>query len=206
MPHKIFGIAILFLFFCACNNTKDNKDSATSDSESNTVIDIQPFAGVTDVQVNYVFAELKKNYPFISINKSIALPSTAFYPARNRYRADSLINFLSRMTIDGHKTVGLTNKDISTTKNGIADWGVMGLGFCPGKACVASTFRLSKNEINRQLFKVAIHELGHTFGLPHCPVKSCFMRDAEGGNPTNEEKGFCKSCHAFLSARGWQLK
>lgn len=206
MPRKIVSSILMFLFFCSCSNDSKNKNSKRLIAETKNVIDIQPFTGVTEAQVNYVFTELKKNYQFISINKAIALPKSAYYAPRNRYRADSIINFLSRLTIEGHKTIGLTNKDISTTKNGIADWGVMGLGFQPGKACVASTFRLSKKETSKQLFKVAIHEMGHTFGLPHCPVKSCFMRDAEGGNPTDEEKEFCKNCRSFLSAKGWVLK
>lgn len=54
-----------------------------------------------------------------------------------------------------------------------------------------------------QLFKVAIHELGHTEGLPHCPVKSCFMRDSEGRNPTNEEKEFYPKCKKQLIDKGW---
>lgn len=200
MPYKT--VCILLIFFCFCVN---KKHSTTPVAETTIVIDLQPFVGITAAQVDYVFAGLKKNYPFISINKPIALPTTAYYAARNRYRADSLISFLRSRTEAGHKTIGLTNKDISTTKAGVADWGVMGLGFCPGNACIASTYRFTKKEINGQLFKVAIHELGHTFGLPHCPVKYCFMRDAEGGNPTNEEKEFCTKCKFFLVSKGWVL-
>jgi archaemetzincin len=200
MPYK--AICILLIFFCSCVNKKDSTPPAV---ETNIVIDLQPFDGITTAQADYVFTELKKNYSFISIKKPITLPKTAYYPARNRYRADSLINFLRRFTEAGHKAIGLTNKDISTTKDGIADWGVMGLGFCPGNACIASTFRLSKTETDIQLFKVAIHELGHTFGLPHCAVKSCFMRDAEGGNPTKEEKEFCTKCKSYLVKNGWHL-
>ena len=117
-----------------------------------------------------------------------------------------MINFLNRRTADNHVTIGLTGKDISATKDSIVDWGVMGLGFCPGKACIASTFRLPKSEQLIQLFKVAIHELGHTQGLPHCAVKSCFMRDAEGGNPTTEEKDFCAECKSYLVKKGWAFK
>ena len=169
-------------------------------------INIQPFNDLSAGETNYVFREIKKIYPYINVNKAIALPKSAFYRARNRYRADSLINFLGSNTPDGHITIGLTSKDISTTKGAIADWGVMGLGFCPGKACIASTFRLAKDQKSAQLFKVAIHELGHTQGLPHCPVKSCFMRDAEGKNSTNEEREFCESCKLFLVSKGWQFK
>jgi archaemetzincin len=197
----VFSV-LIFLISGSCKN----KDTAKAGYKNNFIIDLQPFDGITAAQTQYVFNELKKIYFFIEIKKSIPVPPSAYYPARNRFRADSIINILSNQAAAGHKVIGLTNSDISTTKNDIADWGVMGLGFCPGKACVVSTFRLSKNETNKQLFKVAIHELGHTFGLPHCPIKSCFMRDAEGGNPTNEEKEFCAKCRLFLVKQEWILK
>jgi archaemetzincin len=171
--------------------------------EGSKVIDVQPFNGMPDSLVNYVFAEIKKNIPLVEVKKSIPLPQSAYYPARARYRADSLISFLARNTTEGHITIGLTNFDISTTKNKINDWGVMGLGFCPGRSCVASSFRLDKKNLADQLYKVAIHELGHTQGLVHCPVKTCYMRDAEGENRTEEETGFCPKCKTQLISKGW---
>lgn len=196
------SLFLIVLLFISCKS----KDGAKLIGKNNLIIYLQPFDGITAAQTTSVFNEVKKVYAFIEIKKTIPLPSAAYYPPRSRYRADSIIHILSRQAASGHKIIGLTNKDISTTNNEIADWGVMGLGFCPGKACVASTFRLSKSETSKQLFKVAVHELGHTFGLPHCPVKYCFMRDAEGGNPTNEEKEFCTNCKSFLAGKGWHLK
>lgn len=96
--------------------------------------------------------------------------------------------------------IGITMQDISTTKGNNPDYGVMGLGFQPGKACIASNFRLRDK---KNFFKVALHELGHTTGLPHCPEKTCFMRDAEGGDPTGEESGFCTKCKNYLIKKGW---
>ena len=82
----------------------------------------------------------------------------------------------------------------------------MGLGYQPGSACVVSTFRLSKENLAEHYFKVSIHELGHTQGLPHCAVNTCFMRDAKGGNPLNEETDFCPACKSHLIKKGWRLK
>ena len=72
--------------------------------------------------------------------------------------------------------------------------------------------KTSKDKINaqdlkdeKQFFKVAIHELGHTQGLPHCPEKSCYMRDAEGGNPTDEEVEFCPKCKKHLRTKNWEI-
>jgi archaemetzincin len=212
MNNRLVYIVLFILFFLpqcknkpavAVQNEKEKKQPFIAVS-----LDIQPFTGMAENAVQFVLREIKNIYPFVTLKNAIPLPINAFYPARNRYRADSIIHFLSRHTSVDHITIGLTNKDISTSKDNYADWGVMGLGFCPGNACVASTFRLKQKNgsINlNQLFKVAIHEAGHTQGLPHCPEKTCFMRDAEGGNPTDEEKGFCKTCKTHLKQRGWKL-
>ncbi|RYY41665.1 MAG: Zn-dependent protease [Chitinophagaceae bacterium] len=133
------------------------------------------------------------------------LPRSAWYAPRQRFRADSLIHQMARRARPGEVYIGVTDRDISSTKNGIADWGIMGLGYRPGPACVVSTFRLHNRSRQEEFFKVAIHELGHTVGLPHCPVRTCFMRDAEGRNPTGEEKEFCAGCRSRLIAQGWRL-
>ena len=169
-------------------------------------ITIQPFADADTQQVNYVFREVRKIYPRVEIRKAIPLPAQTYYKPRHRYRADSLLRFLDRRNRAGHLTIALTSKDISWTKGSIQDYGIMGLGLCPGNACVASTYRLSKTNTKDQLYKIAIHELGHTQGLKHCPVQTYFMRDAEGKNHTNELSGFCSSCTKHLIAKGWAIQ
>lgn len=141
----------------------------------------------------------------IEILPNLQLPNAALNTTGKRYRADSIIRFLKMNTPVNCITLGLIAKDISTTKGDHTDWGVMGLGYRPGNACVASTFRLRNQNKQEQLFKVSIHELGHTIGLPHCSERDCYMRDAEGRNPTDDEKKICTKCKAKLSERGWEL-
>ncbi len=62
--------------------------------------------------------------------------------------------------------------------------GIMGFGYLPGNACVISNYRLGKYpqtqiQLNEKLLKVALHELGHNFGLPHCPDEQCIMIEAK---------------------------
>jgi len=173
---------------------------------ANWVFVVQPFTDLPSSQAKQIYEMLKEINPKTILRKAIALPATAFYQQRNRYRADSIINYLNRFASADTVIIGLTSKDISTTKGNTMDWGVMGLGFQPGNACVVSTFRLSKAKASSQFYKIALHELGHTQGLPHCKNKTCFMRDAEGGNHFDEETGFCQSCKSFLKSKGWQLK
>ncbi len=165
-------------------------------------IAIQPMGDIPPSYVSYVYEELHKMIPTLSINPTIPLPSAAYYTIRSRYRADSLIDILSRSTPAGSITIGLTIKDISCTSDPYPDWGVFGLSYCPGKACVASSFR-SKTDKAESLFYTAIHELGHAQGLEHCMDKSCIMQDAEGH--TIQATEFCPRCKAFLISKGWNL-
>jgi archaemetzincin len=172
---------------------------------------IQPFEGLPISTTNLVAVQLKEIYSGdIIVNKAIPFPKNALNHNKTRYRADSLIRFLGTLVKDGQLIIGLTNKDISTTKEKYSDWGVMGLGYCPGKSCIASTFRLKGKNRLEKLFKVAIHELGHTQGLArtkskHCPEKTCLMRDAEGKDHLDELKKFCSKCKPVLINAGWEL-
>ena len=155
-----------------------------------------------DQLVKNIYSEIKKFVPNISLDVTAGLPPSAYYKPRNRYRADSLIKWMSTRAKSNEVIMGITTVDISTTKGKYQDWGVMGLAYKPGNAGVASSYRLK----NKSAFwKIVIHELGHTAGLPHCSVKSCFMRDAEGGDHTGEEKEFCSKCKKTLVNNGWLL-
>ena len=194
---------LIVLFLLLINCEKEPKQNLVE--EKPIIIQIQPFSDMKNEEVELIAKEIKEIYPHLEILKPIDFPKNSYYQPRNRYRADSVIKFLSSETGNGFVKFGLTSKDISVTKGKNSDFGVMGLGYRPGKSCIASTFRLNKNNKNSQFYKVAIHELGHTQGLPHCPENTCFMRDAEGGNPTDELKNFCKKCKTHLQRKNWKL-
>ena len=193
-----------FIFISLIFSCEKSKDNAVKNGEEITIL-IQPFEDVKPKQLAEISENIRKIYPKIKILEPIDFPKNAFYQPRNRYRADSIIKYLRTKTPNNCVTLALTNKDISVTKGKVADFGVMGLGYRPGNACVASTFRLNAENKSEQFYKVAIHELGHTQGLKHCPDKTCFMRDAEGKNPTNEEKDFCQNCKKVLRSKHWKI-
>jgi archaemetzincin len=77
----------------------------------------------------------------------------------------------------------------------------------PGTSAVISTFRtrrkLGKVPVAERLARVAIHELGHTFGLPHCSTKGCLLSDAGGTVETiDEERFLCERCRTRIDWRG----
>lgn len=186
------------VIFCSCN-------SVPGIPATRTAINIQPFKGTDPAEVAEVADSIRNYYSPVNVLPAVDMPGFAYYKPRARYKADSILRFLSKRTPKDQVTLGITKSDISTPKGENPDWGVMGLGQCPGRSCVASSFRLNMAKGHDQLFKVSIHELGHTMGLSHCPVLSCYMRNADGGNPLDEETGFCKKCRAYLKSCGWFL-
>ena len=162
-----------------------------------------PLGKVSNVFIKDAYDRLRTFVPNVELRKAIAMPTSAYYKPRNRYRADSLITWMQNRAGGNDTWLAITMNDISTTKGLHPDYGVMGLGYCPGKACIASSFRVRKKQY---FFKVMVHELGHTTGLPHCKVKTCYMTDADGGDPTERETGFCERCSRHLKARGWKVK
>ncbi|WP_264532290.1 matrixin family metalloprotease [Flavobacterium sp. N502540] len=156
-------------------------------------------------QARNVHTKIKAINPNVVLRENIPFPKNSFYKPRNRYRADSIIKTIKDNVGKDSVIVGLSNSDISVTKGKIRDWGVMGLGYHPGKSCVVSDFRLSKRNKEIQFYKVVLHELGHTEGLAHCATKNCLMRDAEGKNHLDEETDFCFKCKKYLIEKGWKL-
>lgn len=197
-------VGILFIANINCNSKKQkNKNEFKEKNVSKIKIMLQPLGKIETKIVFQIFEKIKIIHPNIELLNNKELPSLAYYPLRKRYRADTLISWLSRKANINEVIVGITNEDISTSKKeqNIDDWGVMGLGFCPGNACIASNYRL-KDKSSNSFFKVVIHEYGHTQGLNHCENKECYMRDAKGGDYTNEEKDFCKKCSNYLKGKG----
>ncbi|WP_052572674.1 archaemetzincin [Haloferula sp. BvORR071] len=166
-------------------------------------IAIQPLGKVSAERLATVKTGLEKSFGLgVELLPALPLPKEAWYEPRERYRAEKLLTHLDAKAPAAHTVViGITEKDISTTKDEHEDWGIFGLGDLVGRACVVSTFRLSARgadeaKLRERLRKVAIHEVGHVAGLPHCPQAGCVMRDAESSIATvDEENGeFCPDC------------
>jgi len=180
---------ILLLITSACSKGKFNKE------EAGIVIAIQPYGNINTDYVDSVAAAFTKMYQSkVILLETKVLPASSFVNIKSpRYRADVLIRLLKTQKPDSIDfIIGITDKDISTTKRDAfgnikkpesryKDWGVFGLGYRPGAACIISTFRLthsSKKVFVGRLQKVALHEIGHNYGLPHCKTEYCVMQDA----------------------------
>jgi archaemetzincin len=175
------------------------------------LVEVKPM-GVApgEAEVSAVVSAIQAFYAVrVAVLPASPLPRSAYYPPRGRYRAERLLDFLVGQGQRGARVVlGLTTADISTTKGQYADWGVMGLATLDGKSAVLSSFRCKRGARNaahaRERFaKTAVHELGHSFGLEHCPTRGCLMHDGEGSVLTTDtETDFCEATRDRLRAVG----
>jgi archaemetzincin len=180
-------------------------------AEASALIVLQPLgATVPPAQLEAVSTAIAAFYAVqVLVAAPLALPKSAFYAKRQRYRAERLLDFLvAEGRKDARVVLGLTAVDISTTKAPYEDWGILGLATLDGRSAVLSSFRCQRRAKNAEharvrFAKTAVHELGHSFGLDHCPTPGCIMHDGEGSVLTTDtEHDLCAATRVRLTAAG----
>jgi archaemetzincin len=214
MIKKIFIAFFLLILLMIPVYLYNFYDDGIKDPKESTLA-ILPYENFPNEYSELIANKLKEFYGFqtVIILPSQKLPKEAYTTVNTaRYRADSILHILDRNTdLDKYDYIlALTEKDISCTKNKepkskYRDWGIFGLGQCPGQCCVVSIFRMGKAKVGEKTFlerflKICCHEIGHNLGLPHCPMKGCIMQDAnETINTIDGEKGeLCGECKKKL--------
>ncbi len=133
------------------------------------------------------------------------LPDVAFAldPNRDQYYSTLILEKLAAAASDqAVKVLAITRVDlfipILTHVYGEAQIG--------GKACIISTCRLKEGlgsgvlaSFNQRVVKEAIHELGHTFNLRHCPDQTCCMHYCRSIKDVDRKsEQFCRYCKILL--------
>jgi archaemetzincin len=200
---KLLFQIFLLLLFASCTTQQKKKQYPANSKKPIVILQSLEFSDSAELlQFKDSIEHFYDVKVYIAANKPF--PEHLYYKPRNRYRADRIIHWLRMNIADSIRTVvGITSKDVSTTKVDVYDYSVMGLGYRPGHACVVSTFRpaktaKNKNHLQQRLLKLVIHEMGHNFGLPHCSNEECFMVDAEGQMKLDKERFLCDSCKRNL--------
>src|SRR5207249_9902457 len=127
-----------------------------------------------------------------------------------RWRAEKIRRALDAADFgDAWRVAAITEQPISTTKGDVKDWGIAGLGSLDGKSSVFSGYLYrglkSKGEAKylHAIENLVLHEVGHTLGLPHCPLDRCIMADAKGNalrSATLSINEFCPRCFEAIRA------
>ncbi len=128
-------------------------------------------------------------------------PEYARDPKSRQYSSGLIVRELvGKCPADASRLLGITERDLFIPMLTF----VFGQAQLGGKAAVLSLARLRQEFYhlppNFELLKVraakeALHELGHTFGLVHCPDRDCVMSLATNVSQLDRKGGdFCPSC------------
>lgn len=213
----LLGISAILLVSCFNGNRTNadgvvDEDSLPADPPLGYVIELQPLGDFSHQKAELLREDLIKQLALIFRMKTEAeleasiivaeskqIPASCLYKPRNRYWAGKILGMLhaEHGGNDEIITIGLTNRDISTSIHGQYNYGIMGLSLRPGDACVVSTYRMKRKD---DLWKVTMHEFLHSRGLPHCKKDNpkCLMLDAHGKNSFYMKYGLCEDCKKRL--------
>jgi archaemetzincin len=185
---KIIIIPVLLsCLFLATNNrfTKGNlilPNKVNNDNQS--VVHITPLGDVDSTYMVFIKESVESFYPEIKcvIDSREELSKDILAASGKRYEASKII----RKYKTNKNILLITNSDIAyfNKEKNIKEYGIIGLGYRPGKTCVVSTYRIKrggKTKLMDRLKKVSLHEIGHNLNIDHCKnSKDCLMHSADG--------------------------
>lgn len=166
---------------------------------------ISPIGKFNEELINPILKEIERLFGFrTTVTPLLHDINFALDPAREQYHSTLALGKLEAIApANTIKLVAITDVDlfipILTYVYGEAQLG--------GTSCIVSTLRLTEgiSPINQQetfhyrVLKEAIHELGHTFKLRHCPDTTCIMhysRTVEDVDRKSDQ--FCRYCAVLL--------
>lgn len=166
-----------------------------------------PVGDIEEWILEALSSRVEKNFNCkVEIHKSMTLPRDAFNPERNQYFSSHILNKLHKfMRPDKHeKVLAISDVDLYVPRLNF----VFGEAELGGHFAIISLTRLHQSFYslpeNKALFlertiKEAVHELGHVYGLTHCPDPECVMHFSNSLLDTDQKSAsFCSHCQKLL--------
>ena len=166
---------------------------------------ISPIGELSTELIEEIRREIKRIFGFsIEITPILEDLTFALDADRHQYHSTLILEQLAaRMPPKAKKVLAIAQVDlfipILTHVFGEAQLG--------GSACIVSTFRLNEGHSGMvvpkkymdRIIKEAIHELGHTFNLRHCPDHTCIMHYCRNEQDVDRKSDqLCRYCKIML--------
>lgn len=161
---------------------------------------IQPIGEVEKELSGFLSTKLERVYGYTCrVAPPLQIPESSHNLQRGQYNAEVLVaEIAEKIPVDAKRLLCVVDVDLFVPGLNFV------FGLASGNNAVISLVRLRpeyyrerKNEylFRERALKEAIHELGHTFGLHHCPDIRCIMHFSNRLEDTDiKGPGFCKVC------------
>jgi archaemetzincin len=162
---------------------------------------VVPLDGPPANEIVQLVVDLRREEVNATLVDPVALPASAYDRGRGQFRAERLLGAVRE--IDGRRVLGVTARDVYAGGLNFA----FGIADSPGRAAVISLFRLHIGAdgvlFRARALKEAVHELGHTLGLGHCPNPECVMHFSNSLADTDRKTSrLCPTCRAASRTGG----
>ena len=171
---------------------------------------LQPIGSVDRNAVAFLEEQLGSIFGAVKVRPATEIPAKAFVSQRGQLEGAAVLAAMPTPE-DGvdDAVLGLIDEDLFVVDLNF----IFGLAY--GRRAIISLTRLRQEfyglSPDPDLFrerakKEAVHELGHVFGLPHCPDKRCVMHFSNSIAET-DLKGwrFCERCRGMLEQSGVEV-
>ncbi|MEJ2167928.1 MAG: archaemetzincin family Zn-dependent metalloprotease [Desulfobacterales bacterium] len=167
---------------------------------------ISPIGEFSSELIEAVAREIKRVFGFAAKSESVLQDlDFALDQNRNQYHSTVILEHLAaNRPARALRVIAITQVDlfipILTHVYGEAQLG--------GTACIVSTYRLNEGRSGMNILpkfidriaKEAIHELGHTFKLRHCPEHTCIMHYCRNEEDVDRKSDqLCRYCKVMLA-------
>ncbi len=180
------------------------------------IIELVPVGNVAPDIMQQLPLILEERFPgrrVVIAERGLEQPDYAYEPQRNQYEAEPILQRLARSNPRAERILGVADLDLYAPGLNF----IFGQAQIGGPAGIIGLARLHPEFwgqptnpalLAQRTIKEAVHELGHTYGLQHCPNPACVMHFSNTLAETDlKSSQFCPRHEAqllqALGREGW---